>query len=294
MGYRGGVARLGAQPGDIIDDRYEIDRVVGRGAMADVFHARDRQTDREVALKILRRTLAQSGEPVRRFEREAHVQRMISHRNVAAFYDVGVTDRGNPFLVVELLRGRSLKDVLGASGRVGVVHAASYGWQALQGLAAVHAAGILHRDLKPANIMLEPSRGPVERVVLIDFGFASLEGASKLTAAGQVVGSLSYVAPERLRGEVGDARSDVYGLGVVLYELLVGRRPFIGSDDLTLVQQHLHQLPEPPRLAAPDAGIPPRLEAIVLCALAKEPTGRPQSAAVMAGLLEDAAQDITA
>jgi eukaryotic-like serine/threonine-protein kinase len=283
--------RLGAQPGDIIDDRYEIQRVVGRGAMADVFQARDRQADREVALKILRRTLAQSGEPVRRFEREAHVQRMISHRNVAAFYDVGVTRRGNPFLVVELLRGRSLKDVLGDSGRVGVVHAASYAWQTLQGLAAVHAAGILHRDLKPANIMLEPSAGPVERVVLIDFGFASLEGASKLTAAGHVVGSLSYMAPERLRGEVGDARADVYGLGVVLYELLVGRRPFVGADDMELVQLHLHELPEPPRAAAPDAAIPPRLEAIVLCALAKDPAARPKSAAAMAELLEDATQD---
>src|SRR5690606_4225851 len=161
----------------------------------------------------------------------------------------GITPDGSePFLALELLRGKTLRGVIKSEGRVAPRRAASYAWQALQGLHAVHEAGVLHRDLKPANIMLEPSPGPIERVVLIDFGFATFEGSAKLTQQGTVVGSLTYIAPERLRGEEPDRRADVYALGIVLFELLAGRPPFVADDDFELIGMHVQD--EPPRLAA--------------------------------------------
>ncbi len=168
-------------------------------------------------------------------------------------------------------------------GRVAAKRAASYAWQALQGLSAVHGAGILHRDLKPANIMLEPSPGPIERVVLIDFGFASFEGSAKLTAQGTVVGSLRYIAPERLRGEPIDQRSDVYAIGVMLYELLMGQPPFHSDDDFALIEMHLHQ--EPPAL---DGDLPPELDEVIARALAKYQDDRYATAAQMASAIEAA------
>src|SRR5262249_13453062 len=157
-------------------------------------------------------------------------------------------------------RGKSLRTVIKAEQRVGAARAASYVWQALQGLAAVHAGKVLHRDLKPANLMLEPSPGPVDRVVLIDFGFAALEGSSKLTAQGHVVGSLTYLAPERLRGELADERSDLYAMGVILYELLAGRPPFVGADDFELINLHLNEPPAPLDEVVPGLEIPVELE----------------------------------
>lgn len=278
------------EAGEIIDNRYEIVRLIGRGAMADVYQAVDREKNETVALKILNLSLLREPEAMLRFEREARVQEMLKHRNVAALFGEGATNRGEPYLVMELLRGRSLRTILRKEKRVGMVRASSYTWQALNGLAACHDAGVLHRDLKPANIMLQPSEGPVERVVLIDFGFASLEGAPNLTARGHVVGSLSYLAPERLRGESGDERSDLYAIGVVLYELLVGWPPFVADDDFELIHKHVEELPLPPRMAAPDAQIPLGLQAVVLHALEKDPGKRPQSARAMAAELEKAVQ----
>lgn len=282
--------RAAANPGDVIDDRYEVVRMIGRGAMADVFEARDAQApDALVALKILRAAVAKDPEAVQRFEHEVRVQEMIAHRNVARLFGAGVWD-ASPYLVMELLRGRSLLDVLKAEGAVGVVRAASYAWQALQGLHATHAVGVLHRDLKPANLMLEPSPGPVERVVLIDFGFASLGAATGLTMQGTVVGTLSYMAPERLTGGAVDVRADVYGVGCILYELLVGRAPFASEDDMEIMRGHIERMPEPPSRANPAASIPPELDEVVMRALAKHPDDRPADAAAMALELQLAAQ----
>ncbi|HUS33084.1 MAG TPA: serine/threonine-protein kinase, partial [Kofleriaceae bacterium] len=205
--------------GTIVGDRFRVDEMIGKGAMADVYRALDLQTQAFVALKILRTTHVTDAVSLARFNREAEVQERIRHRNVAALLATGVTDTKEPYLAVELLRGKSLRSVIKAEKSVAPRRAASYAWQALQGLAAVHAIGVLHRDLKPANIMLEPSPGPVERVVLIDFGFATFEGSAKLTLQGTVVGSLTYIGPERLRGEGADARTDIYAIGVILFEL---------------------------------------------------------------------------
>ena len=279
---------LAAQPGEIVDGRYQVLRVIGRGSMADVFEAFDQKRERGVALKILRGQVAQNQEAIERLRREAHVQEMISHPNVAAVYGGGVTKKQEPYLVVELLEGVSLRRVVHRNGPIDPHFAASYMWQALQGLAAAHTLGVFHRDLKPANLMLEPSPGPVERVVLIDFGFAALEGGSRLTKAGHVVGSLAYMAPERLEGDPGSASADLYALGVIFFELLAGQRPFIAEDELALIEMQLNQAPPLPSEVVPQAEIPPALEEVVMRSLSKSPAGRAAHAQAMAVEIENA------
>lgn len=273
--------------GQVLGKRWRIDARIGKGAMAEVYRALDLQTAAYVALKILRNSV--SGDPavVQRFAREGEVQARLRHTNVAALLATGVTHTNQPYLVVELLRGKTLRGVIKEEGRVGARRAASYAWQMLQGLSAVHGAGILHRDLKPANIMLEPSPGPVERVVLIDFGFASVEGSAKLTQQGTVVGSLRYIAPERLRGETIDHRSDLYSVAVILYELLMGAPPFEQIDDFELVEAHLNHAPPPV-----DDAVPPALDAVMRKALAKQQADRYPDAATMAKAIEAAAKTI--
>jgi serine/threonine-protein kinase len=276
--------------GQVIGDRFRIDAAIGRGAMAEVYRALDLQTSAYVALKILRHTAIEDAVSLARFAREAEVQSMLRHRNVAALLATGVTDKHEPYLALELLRGKSLRSVLKAEGRIPPRRAASYAFQALHGLAAVHGAGVLHRDLKPANIMLEPSPGPVERVVLIDFGFATFEGSAKLTLQGTVVGSLTYIAPERLRGEPTDQRADLYAIGVILFELLAGRPPFTADDDFDLIAQHLDI--EPPHLHAIDPALPAGLGDVISRALHKQPSERYAGALEMAAALELAAQQL--
>ena len=276
--------------GTVVGDRFRVDEMIGKGAMADVYRALDLHTQAFVALKILRSTDVRDSVLLARFAREAEVQERIRHRNVAALLTTGVTDKKEPYLAVELLRGRSLRSVVKAEGRVSPRRAASYVWQALQGLSAVHSIGVLHRDLKPANIMLEPSPGPIERVVLIDFGFASFEGSAKLTLQGTVVGSLTYMAPERLRGEEADLRTDLYAMGVILFELLTGRPVFTAADDFDLIDMHVNATP--PSVTAIDPNLPAALDSVIQIALAKYPTERFADAASMAKALEDVAREI--
>jgi eukaryotic-like serine/threonine-protein kinase len=277
--------------GTIIGDRFRLDELIGRGAMAEVYRALDLETQAFVALKILRHQHVTDSVSLARFAREADVQARLRHRNVAALLATGVTkDKYEPYLAVELLRGKSLRSVIKAEGCVEPRRAASYAWQALQGLHAVHAAGVLHRDLKPANIMLEPSPGPIERVVLIDFGFATFEGSAKLTLQGTVVGSLTYIAPERLRAEEPDRRADIYAIGVVLFELLTGHPPFQADDDFDLIGMHLNDDPPSVTAEAPNAGV---LDPVIARALAKTPADRYDDAAQMADALEQAAQRLT-
>jgi serine/threonine protein kinase len=277
--------------GTVIDGRYQLEKLIGRGAMADVYRAHDADERMAVAVKILRGQQARDHEAVARFEREFEVQGQIRHRNVAALYGGGTTDTAEPYIVVELLRGHSLRALIKQQGAVHPSRALSYTWQALQGLHAVHLRGILHRDLKPANLMLEPSPGVVERVVLIDFGFAAFEGGAKLTQRGHVVGSLTYLAPERLRGKSAEPRSDLYAMGVILYELLAGRPPFSGADDFELISAHLHDDPPPLSVAAAVALPEPVIE-VVERALSKEPDHRHADAAAMAVAIEAASKHV--
>lgn len=279
--------------GTVVDGRYQLEQRIGRGASAEVYRAHDTATGTSVAIKILRGADGRDHEGVARFQREAEVQALIRHRNVAGLFASGVTEAGEPYLIVELLRGHSLRDRLRERGPVGAATALSYVWQTLQGLAAVHARGILHRDLKPANLMLEPSPGPVERVVLIDFGFAALEGGRALTKRGHVVGSLTYLAPERLRGEAADERSDLYAVGIILHELLAGTPPFTGEDDFDIISAHLGD--DPPDLTTV-APVPPPADviAIVRRALAKDRAARYADAEAMAAAIAVASRTLSA
>ena len=275
--------------GQVIGQRFRIDALIGKGAMADVFRALDAETAAYVALKILRTSLDGDPSAAQRFTREAEVQALLRHPNIAALLATGVTDHTEPYLALELLRGKTLRGVIKQEGRIDPRRASSYTWQALQGLGAVHDAGVLHRDLKPANIMLEPSMGPADRVVLIDFGFASVEGSAKLTQQGAIVGSLTYMAPERMRGEPIDQRSDLYSMGVIFYELLAGAPPFVAKDDLDLVEKHLHEQPPP----LDPSVVPAPLIPIIMRCLAKQQINRFPSAAAMAVALEDAARQMS-
>jgi len=264
----------------VIGRRFRLAELLGRGAVADVYRALDGTTATYVAIKILRGARGAEPAALERFAREAEIQEQIRHHNVAALLDVGFTERGEPFLALELLHGKTLRSVLEERGPLEVRRAVSYAWQALQGLSAVHSLGVLHRDLKPTNMMLEPSRGPFDRVVLIDFGFASVSGSRRLTQHGTVVGSLSYIAPERLRGEPVDHRSDLYAVGAILYEMLIGLPPFTAPNDMALVDLHLDH---PPPSLGP--AFPPALDAVIARALAKHPREREPDAAAMAAAL---------
>jgi serine/threonine-protein kinase len=276
--------------GQVIDSRFRIDELIGRGASAEVYRALDLTTQAYLALKILRHQHVSDRLQLARFAREGEVQAKLRHRNVAALLATGVTEKNEPYLAVELLRGKSLRSVVKEEGRIPPRRAASYAWQALNGLAAVHAAGVLHRDLKPANIMLEASQGPVDRVVLIDFGFATFEGSAKLTLQGTVVGSLTYIAPERLRGEEIDQRADLYAMGVILFELLCGEPPFVAEDDFDLIDEHINA--EPPRLRELDPEMPQALDDLLARALHKQAADRFADAKEMAAALETAAQKL--
>lgn len=276
--------------GNVFDDRYRLERLIGRGATAEVYRAIDQQTQIAVAVKIITIELEKSLESKLRFEREAAVQAMIRHRNVAALLGSGITRSREPYLVMELLRGKSLRSVIKTNGPVPALRAASYAWQALQGLAAVHEQNVLHRDLKPANIMLEPSPGPIDRVVLIDFGFAALEGGAALTQTGSIVGSLTYIAPERLRVEGADQRSDLYAIGAILFELLTGAPPFTAANDLDLIELHLHNRPSPTIVGGKLSPLDP----VIQKALHKDPKQRYPTATDMAKALEQVAATLSA
>jgi serine/threonine-protein kinase len=276
--------------GQVVGDRFRVDELIGRGASAEVYRALDQETQTPVALKIMRFTHIADSVQLARFEREGAIQAKLRHRNIAALLASGVTDKNEPYLAVELLHGKTLRGVVKAEGRLAPRRAASYGWQALNGLAAVHAQGVLHRDLKPANIMLEASEGPIDRVVLIDFGFATFEGSAKLTLQGTVVGSLTYIAPERLRGEQAGPRADLYAMAVILFEMLTGRPPFVAEDDFDLIEYHVNV--EAPRLRDLDPTMPQALDDLIARALDKQPDERFVDAAMMAAQLELAAQKL--
>ncbi len=278
--------------GDVVDGRYQIATQIGRGTAARVYSAKDLNTDREIALKVMRGSIAKDAAQRARFEREAKLQARVSHRNVAALFGGGTTAEGSPYLALELLRGKSLRDTIREHKQLDAAKASSICWQALKGLEATHALGIVHRDLKPANLMLESSPGPVERVVVIDFGFASLRGGGRITATGQVVGSLGYLAPERLGGQENDPRSDLYGIGIILYELLTGRRPFIAVGGMELVTEHLEADVPPIASLGLDIEISTELEQLIRIALEKDPANRFANATMMADRLAAISQSL--
>jgi beta-lactam-binding protein with PASTA domain/predicted Ser/Thr protein kinase len=256
----------------VFNARYELHRRIARGGMADVFLARDSLLDRPVAVKVLFPEFATDPTFVQRFRREAQAAANLSHPNIVSVYDWG-EEGGTYFIVMEYVEGRSLAQTIKDEGRLHADRAADITTDVAAALGFAHRNGVVHRDVKPGNVLISPSG----QVKVADFGIArAVSNQENLTQAGTVMGTATYFSPEQARGESVDPRSDVYSLGVVLYEMLTGRPPFTGDSPVAVAYKHVQETPPPPRSRNPD--IPPALEAVVLKAMAKDTADRYASA----------------
>jgi eukaryotic-like serine/threonine-protein kinase len=261
--------------------RYQTQELLGRGGMSEVYRGFDVRLRRPVAIKRLRADLGMNPVFRARFRREAQAAGRLSHSAIVAVYDTGeergATDSSIPFIVMELVEGRSLRDALLDEGKFPPARALELTAAVLEALACSHAAGIIHRDIKPANVMLT-STGEVK---VADFGIARAvsDTTGTVTLAGTVVGTPQYLSPEQGQGEAVDVRSDIYSVGCMLYELLVGQPPFTGDSPVSIVVQHVSDAPAPP--SAVNCDISADLDAIILKALAKDPADRYQTASEM-------------
>jgi tRNA A-37 threonylcarbamoyl transferase component Bud32 len=254
-------------PGSLIAGRYEIVRRLGQGGMAEVYLATDRMLGRAVAVKVIRDRLAEDRKLAARFRREARAAAALNHPGIVAVHDVGM-DGDTPYIVMEYVRGRSLAEVLQHEGPLPPSRVAEIGIALAQAVAVAHDAGIVHHDVKPGNVMIT-ERGEVK---VLDFGIAHAMQWTPLTEGPAVHGTAEYMSPERIRGGDGDPRSDVYSLGVVLYELATGRPPFAGDTPLATAYRHLEESPPEPRSIRPD--LPASLSAVLMRCLAKRPDDR--------------------
>jgi CheY-like chemotaxis protein len=267
-----------AVPGSVLGGRYRLDTMVGGGSFGTVFRARHLELNRDVAVKILATSAGTDPEALARFKREGDSACRVPHPNAVAVYDLAVNPGGVAYLVMELLEGRSLEKELEESGPLGPVRCAEIVVPVCSALSAAHAVGVVHRDIKPSNVFLCRSpRGEVTKI--LDFGIAKLASESaigqSLTIDGSLLGTPAYMAPERFRRGPYGPKSDVYSVGVMLYEMLAGRLPFIPStaDPLALVAMQAEE--DPPPIRTRRADVAPTLEKLVFSALARNPDLRP-------------------
>jgi serine/threonine-protein kinase len=263
----------------LFDGRYRVVRKLGSGGMADVYLAEDEDLGRRVAIKILNDRHANDEQFVERFRREAKNAAGLSHPNIVSIYDRGEAE-GTYYIAMEYLDGRSLKELLVARGPMPIADAIAFTRQILTALRFAHRKGLVHRDIKPHNVMADADG----RLKVTDFGIARAGAASQMTEAGSIIGTAQYLSPEQARGTAVDQRSDLYSVGVVLYEMLTGTVPFTGETPVEIAMRHLSDTPQPPSTKRPD--VSPDLDMIVLRALAKNPDDRFQTAEEMDAELE--------
>jgi beta-lactam-binding protein with PASTA domain len=264
----------------VLGERYEIGGVLGRGGMAEVHRGRDLRLGREVAVKVLRHDLARDPSFQVRFRREAQASASLNHPAIVAVYDTGedrTTTGATPYIVMEYVEGETLRDVLRREGVLDPERAMALSADICGALDFSHRNGIVHRDVKPGNVMITP-QGTVK---VMDFGIARAvsDSAATMTSTAAVIGTAQYLSPEQARGEGVDARSDVYSMGCMLFELVTGAPPFTGDSPVAVAYQHVREDPRLPSSINPN--IPPELDAIVLKAMSKNPANRYQSAADM-------------
>jgi serine/threonine-protein kinase len=266
--------------GEVLADRYELEELVGTGGMSSVFRAHDRLLDRKVALKILHQQYNDDDDYVERFRREARAVATLSHPNIVTVIDRG-DHEGRQFIVFEYVEGENLKRLIERRGPAPVSTALELGMQIARGLSFAHQQGLIHRDVKPQNVLLNGDG----QAKVTDFGIArSLDVQHGMTQTGTVLGTSDYIAPEQAQGQRVDEHTDVYSLGVVMYELLTSEVPFPGENFVAVAMRHINEPPPAIRDKRPD--VSPRLEAAVQRAMAKDPADRFQTMAEFCQELE--------
>jgi serine/threonine-protein kinase len=274
---------------DIVGERigpYEVRKLLGKGGMGAVYLARDHSLDRRVALKMLPRRLSRDAEIVARFQREARALAKLRHPNLMHIYQVG-THRDHPYFAMEYIQGSTLAALVVKAGPLPVPQVVHIAGDVMAALDKVHQAGIIHRDIKPGNIMIDEDG----RAILMDFGLAREQQDIGLTADHTVLGTPSYMSPEQAKGEPLDTRTDIYSLGVVLYEMLAGKPPFQGKSAFQVLRQHIESSVPPPSSRNPD--VPPELDAVIARAVAKAPADRYQTVTEMAADLSGVVRSAT-
>ncbi len=258
----------------VLDQRYELQEQIGGGGMADVYKAKDLLLNRPVAVKILHDQFKSDTEFIDKFNREAQAAARLSHPNIVNIYDVGVMD-GAHYIVMEYVPGRTLKDKIKQEGHLSVTEALTVAKGIASALSHAHANNLVHCDIKPHNILMMPDGS----AKVADFGIARAVTESTMTYTGNVVGSVHYFSPEQAKGTMITPKSDVYALGVVLYEMLTGTLPFTGETPVSVAMKHLQEEPVPVRQL--DPSIPPVVEAIVARAMSKDPSMRPEASEIV-------------
>src|ERR671932_355877 len=269
----------------VFDGRYRIIRKLGSGGMANVYLAEDQELGRRVAINILNDRHAGDDQFIERFRREAKNAAGLSHPNIVSIFDRGEAE-GTYYIAMEFLDGRSLKELIVTRGPAPIARSIEYTRQILAALAHAHRHGIVHRDIKPHNVVVN-SDG---RLKVTDFGIAR-SGASQMTEVGSIIGTAQYLSPEQARGAPVDQRSDVYSVGVVLYEMLTGRVPYTGDTALEIAMKHLQEVPTPPSELRPE--IPEDPDMIAMRALSKDSADRYQTAEEMEADLNRVARGLS-
>jgi len=284
--------------GKVVLERYRVEAVLGKGAMGTVFRGSHQKLARSVAIKVLHAHLVDDPIMLARFQREAQVAARLSHANLIAVLDIGETEDGQHVMVLELAKGPSLADVM-SKKPLAPARVIALVRQLLAGLDHAHNAGLIHRDLKPANVMVETSDSGEEIARIVDFGIAILRNpdesiaGGKLTSTGQVLGTPLYMAPEQAKGDPVDHRIDLYALGVIVYEMLAGTWPFVGSS-IEIAIASISQDPPPIAVRAPGVLADPLLEQFARRLMARRLSDRLATAHDALGLLELIAKDRTA
>ncbi|HYM25349.1 MAG TPA: protein kinase, partial [Vicinamibacterales bacterium] len=265
--------------GTVLDGKYRLDSYLSKGGMGSVYKATHVMLNKAVAVKMINAEIVSSPEIVRRFQREARAATTLNHPNIAAVYDLGQTGDGTLYIAMEFIDGPSLKSVLSKEGPMDPARIVSLMWQVSAALAVAHRHSIIHRDLKPHNIMLTHDDHGREIAKLVDFGIAkTFDESTQLTQTGFVVGTPQYMAPEQAEGRPVDGRSDIYSLGVILYEMLSGDVPFSDPSTPMILIKHIKETPVLPSVKNPNAHVSPELEGIAMRCLQKDPAARFQTA----------------